>query len=421
MSARGEWPVHPLAALVADGDKINYGVVQPGPEVADGVRLVRVADLGDGHISTGAMKRIGHTIEAQYARSRLLGDEVLVACVGSIGEVALAHPELKGANIARAVSRVRCGPRLDRRFLAWFLRSKAAQDYFLAEARTVAQPTLNIRQLELLPVPLPPLPEQRRIADILDKADAIRRKRKEAIALTEELLRSAFLEMFGDPVTNPKGWPVATIGELCQRGASLVDGPFGSSLKPEHYTTTGVRVVRNWNIYDDRFDESAFKFVEPEKFEEIRRSEVRAGDLLLTTKGTVGDTCLMPDLPGTSVLSASGTVRLRLPPDDALLGPVAVWQMISPMFKRYLHSFEAGSAQQYLNLSAIKKMRLILPPKGAQQAFVALRAGVQAVRARQTEGVATAEALFDALVHRAFRGELGSGTTKNAQMGLFQE
>src|SRR5690606_35141643 len=61
---------------------------------------------------------------------------------------------------------------------------------------------------------VPELPEQRRIADILDKADAIRRKRKEAIALTEELLRSAFLDMFGDPVTNPKGWPVKPLGDV---------------------------------------------------------------------------------------------------------------------------------------------------------------------------------------------------------------
>ena len=109
--------------------------------------------------------------------------------------------------------------------------------------------------------------EQRRIADILDKADAIRRKRKEANAFIEELLRSAFLEIFGDPVSNPKGWPSETIDDLCSRGASLVDGPFGSSLRPENYVNSGVKVVRNWNIYDDRFDLSEFKYVTPAKFQ----------------------------------------------------------------------------------------------------------------------------------------------------------
>ncbi|QOV21160.1 restriction endonuclease subunit S [Anabaenopsis elenkinii] len=77
-------------------------------------------------------------------------------------------------------------------------------------------------RLEAIKIPLPPLEEQRRIAAILDKADDIRRKRKQAIALTEELLRSTFLDMFGDPVTNPKGWKVKTLGSLCKvrRGAS---------------------------------------------------------------------------------------------------------------------------------------------------------------------------------------------------------
>ena len=142
-----------------------------------------------------------------------------------------------------------------------------------------AQPQITRDSLRRVSFRLPPVPEQRRIADILDKADAIRRKRKQAIAVTDQLLRSTFLEMFGDPVTNPKGWPVATIGELCESGGNIVDGPFGSSLKPEHYTSSGVRVIRNWNIRDDFFDESDFRYIDLVKFEEIRRSEVVPEDI----------------------------------------------------------------------------------------------------------------------------------------------
>jgi type I restriction enzyme S subunit len=270
-------------------------------------------------------------------------------------------------------------------------------------------------------MPLPPLPEQRRIADILDKADAIRRKRKEAIALTEELLRSAFLEMFGDPVTNPKGWPMRTIGELCEQGATLVDGPFGSSFKPEHYTPSGVRVVRNWNIYDDRFDAKEFKFTSMEKFEEVRRSAVTPGDVLITTKGTVGDVCLMPDLPGPSVLSASGTVRLRLPADDSLLGQFVVGQMIVPTFKRYLHSFEAGSAQQYLNLSAIKKLRLMVPPVTLQQIYVGFHARCRRIATQLTASDQETDSLFSILAEHAFHREFATAcdATETTQLALF--
>lgn len=297
---------------------------------------------------------------------------------------------------------------VDPRYLARCLRSLEPHVLGAAEESSHGTKRLPGHVFENLAIPLPPLPEQRRIADILDKADAIRRKRREAIALTEELLRSAFLEMFGDPVTNPKGWAAIRIDEVAHEPGSLVDGPFGSSLKPEHYTATGVRVVRNYNINDDFFDDSQFKYVTEAKFEELRRSEVSPGDVLITTKGTVGDVCLMPKVAGPSVLSASGTVRLRVPDDVGLLPEFVVAQMIQPTFKRYLHSFEAGSAQQYLNLSGIRKMRLIRPDISEQRSLVEKRKRIRAVQRRLAASLDQSSGLFDALVHRAFRGDIAS-------------
>jgi type I restriction enzyme S subunit len=294
--------------------------------------------------------------------------------------------------------------RLERRYLAHLLRTPAFLDFALGHSARTNIPKINREALLSYAFPLPALPQQRRIADILDKADAIRRKRREAIALAEELLRSAFLEMFGDPVGNPRGWPTESIADLCARGGALVDGPFGSSLKPESYVSAGARVVRNWNIRDDYFDGSQFKFVTLAKFEELRRSEVVQGDLLLTTKGTVGDICVAPDLGGPALLSASGTVRLRLPQDGSYLPEFVVAQAITPRYKAYLHSFEAGSAQQYLNLSAIRKMRIIRPPVSKQLAFVDIRS--KTVSLRQTLETSSSEAgsLFDGLSNRFFSG-----------------
>jgi type I restriction enzyme, S subunit len=356
------------------------------------------------------------------ARLVLKALDVLVSTVRpNLNAVAMVPPDLDGAIGSTGFTVLRPHPqRLDPRFLFYWVRTDAFVANMVKKGTGASYPAVSDRIVLDSKMPMPSLSEQRRIADILDKADAIRRKRKEAIALTEELLRSAFLEMFGDPVTNPKGWATARIGELCERGASLVDGPFGSSLKPEHYTSTGVRVVRNWNIHDDHFDQRQFKFVSAAKFEEIRRSEVLPGDILLTTKGTVGDVCLMPELEGPSVLSASGTVRLRLPPDDALRGAFVVWQMVMPSYKRYLHSFEAGSAQQYLNLSAIKKMRLLVPPSDLQKAFVRVRQETQRLAGHLQEALARGEDLFSSTVHRAFRGELtSSSSASNPQLALF--
>ncbi|GAA0729030.1 restriction endonuclease subunit S [Sphingomonas japonica] len=160
------WKTALLGDIVRSGDKINYGVVQPGEEVEVGIPLVRVGDLLSGYIDPRKVKQIDPDIEANYKRSRLAGDEILIGCVGSIGTVALAHEGLRGANIARAVARVPVDTNVaTREFVAEQIKSPAVQNYFAAETRTVAQPTLNIGLIVSAPIILPPISDQRKFAD----------------------------------------------------------------------------------------------------------------------------------------------------------------------------------------------------------------------------------------------------------------
>ena len=183
------WARKPLSEFVAEDDSINYGVVQPGEDVRDGIPLVRVGDLVDGKISHETLKHIAPEIERTYSRSRLKGDEILVSCVGSIGVVALASPQESGFNIARAVARIRVGESAAREFVAAHLATAAVQRYFTQELRTVSQPTLNIKQLAETQMLCPPLPMQRLFAS---RICAIR-------AAKERLVRSldAMQCMFG--------------------------------------------------------------------------------------------------------------------------------------------------------------------------------------------------------------------------------
>lgn len=163
-----------LDELVRDGDKINYGVVQPGDHVIDGRPLIRVGDLVGGRVDHSAIKRIDPSIDAQYRRSKLVGDEVLVSCVGSIGSVALVTEAEAGWNIARAVARVPLASTVRREYVAEFLRSSFVQRYFASELRTVSQPTLNIKQIREAPIRVPSLREQDRFVDCIGKVDRMR-------------------------------------------------------------------------------------------------------------------------------------------------------------------------------------------------------------------------------------------------------
>jgi len=145
-----------LASFVAEGDRINYGVVQPGADVDGGVPLIRAGDLVDGKVRRDKLRTIDPAVDASYRRSRLVGNEILVSCVGSIGAVAMTNPNDIGSNIVRAIARVPIASAPLRGYIAAYLGTAHVQRYFVAELRTVAQPTLNIKQIRELAVPVPP-------------------------------------------------------------------------------------------------------------------------------------------------------------------------------------------------------------------------------------------------------------------------
>jgi type I restriction enzyme S subunit len=192
------FPKKPLASLVRDDDTINYGVVQPGGDLDEGIPLVRVGDLIGGKVRHSGLKRIAPSIEAAYKRSRLRGNEILVSCVGSVGVIALADESVKGFNIARAVARIPLAETTSRLFMAAYLSTDFVQRYFTNELRTVSQPTLNIKQLSETTVVLPPIHLQhefaRRVTAVEKLKTAQRASFTELDALFATLQHRAFRE-----------------------------------------------------------------------------------------------------------------------------------------------------------------------------------------------------------------------------------
>lgn len=167
MFGKGQYPTQRLDELTDPDDRVNYGVVQPGDETPGGVPLIRVSNLAGGIVDRSNLKHISPEVEAAYARSRLRGNEILVSCVGCIGAVSLVRPPDVGSNIARAITRVPISNDALRTYVAAYLRTPTPQRYFVAELRTVAQPTLNVSQLAATLIPLPPLDLQLAFGDRL--------------------------------------------------------------------------------------------------------------------------------------------------------------------------------------------------------------------------------------------------------------
>ncbi len=160
------------------------------------------------------------------------------------------------------------------------------------------QPFIKPSDVKAHRVFLPPLPEQRRIAEILDKADALRAKRRAALTQLDTLTQSIFLDMFGDPATNPKAWPEVTIADICEvKGGKRL--PKGEAYSA---TPTPFRYIRVTDIQSGAIDESALVYLRPEIQAEISRYIVNTGDVIISIAGSIGLIAPVPaSLDGTNL------------------------------------------------------------------------------------------------------------------------
>jgi type I restriction enzyme S subunit len=284
-------------------------------------------------------------------------------------------------------------------YLSYFLKS----DAFRAWTRQSTGASIkNIRktELEAFPVPCAPLTEQRRIVDLLSRAEGIVRLRREAQAKAQAIIPALFLDMFGDPAMNPKGWPVVMLGEV------LRAADYGSSTKASE-TGAGLPLIRMGNVtYDGDLDLSDLKYVELEP-NEVERHSLAKGDLLFNrtnSKELVGKTGLWDG--GLDAVAASYFIRLRT--DEAKACPFYLWAFMNTRhMKRVLFDTARGAiGQANINSKELKAFSVPLPLLDAQVRFEERSRSVLGIVAQQTEALKKAEAAFQVLLARAFIDDL---------------
>ena len=202
-------------------------------------------------------------------------------------------------------------------------------------------------------IPLPPIDEQRRIAAILDKADAVRRKRKEAIALTEDLLRSAFLEMFGDPVTNPKGWKVQDLDSHLSFVTS------GSRGWAKYYAESGDRFIRSLDVRMNYISDTESAYVNAPSGSEASRARIESGDVLLTITGSrIGRVAPVPKNYGVGYISQHVAI---LRTEHTILPQYLSFFLSLPSGgQRQIERMQYGQTKPGLNLSQIRRFQIPL-------------------------------------------------------------
>jgi type I restriction enzyme S subunit len=264
--------------------------------------------------------------------------------------------------------------------------------YSLADKTTV--PSIRKSRLEAILIPLPPLDEQRRIAAILDKADTLRAKRRAAIAKLESLTQSIFLDMFGDPTSNPKGWKTTLMGEQLR---SLHYGP---RFYNEKYTPDGIRTVRITDLQEDgtlRF-ENMPRMTLPDT--DIGKYKAVPGDILFARSGaTVGKTAVInesdpPCVPGAYFLVLRFSEQLDPRYCRAVLS--------SPSTRAVVNSRSRQAAQQNFSGPALRELSMPLPPMDLQRRFAALLVTIGNQRTQLLRSGCVLDSLDVSLKHKFF-------------------
>lgn len=364
---------------------VNGMAFQPSHWECTGRRIIRIQNLND---SSKPYNRTTISVEEKYI---VEPGDLLVSWSASLGVFTWNEPDTAVLN--QHIFRVR--PDLTRVNKSYF---RYALDLALTRMSQFLHGSTmkHVNRNEFLgtKIPLPPLEEQRRIAAILDKADAVRRKRQSAIALTEELLRSAFLEMFGDPVTNPKGWEVKPLGSLCtiRRG--------GSPRPIEAYLGGSVPWIKIGDATEDN-DIYIYKTAEAIKPEGVKRSlYLEPGSLIFANCGV--------SLGFARILKIGGCIHdgwLAFSRINESLNKIYLLKLLNSVTKHFRQIAPSGT-QPNLNISIMTSFGIPVPPIQCQLEFANIVTAISLGKQRQSEAVKEADDLFNSLLQKAFRGEL---------------
>ena len=285
-------------------------------------------------------------------------------------------------------------------FLPFFMQSDIFMDRAVKISVGGLSPTINWRDLAKEEFALPPLEEQRRIAEILDAADTLRAKYSEAFAQLDTLLQSTFLDMFGDPDTNPKGWEQSPLGQLCGVGSS-------KRVFVSEFVEEGIPFYRGTEVGSLGEGEALTPtlFITHDHYEQLKRHSgvPRPGDLLLPSICPDGRIFIVQD--DKPFYFKDGRV-LWIKAGESGINSTFLLYFLKAVFVKAYSKIASGSTFAELKIFALKNLVVYVPPREEQDRFTKVFESIEGQKARMRSHLVELDALFASLQSRAFNGEL---------------
>ena len=369
--------------------------------IPKGVPVLQGKNITNSHFEWKEIRYISEEKADDLKRSQVHIGDLLMVKIGSIGYSAYLE-DLNGhdfavipANMAKISFDTK---KVNKRYAWHWLNNPLSLRELNSLSSKTAQPALSLTKIKTFPIPLPPLSEQKRIAAILDKADDIRRKRRQAIKLADEFLRSVFLDMFGDPVINPMGYNDPPLGDL----VDIISGGTPSrarkrfwsgmflwvSPKDMKYITISNSIEK---ISEDVFSETSLKRIPKKSILIVIRGMILAHTIPIAI--TAKEVAINQDIKALKTC-------------DSVLPEFLLWSLLVQ------HNFilskvsTAAHGTKRIETADLQQIKIPLPSIVQQNRFIEIVYKFSKIEEQSAFSLKEAENLFYSLVQKAFRGEL---------------
>ena len=365
--------------------------------VSDGIPVLQGKNITGDKFSFFDVRFITPEKSQKLIRSKTVVGDILIIKIGSIGYAAEID-NLNGypyaiipANLAKITLDEK---KSDKRYILQWLKTDAVKKYFQNIASKTAQPALSLTKIKGLPVFLPPLAEQQHIAAILDVAEIIVQKCEQSIAKLDELARNIFEGKFNTK-KKEKNWTEENLGDVCH----FVRGPFGGALKKEIFTREGFAVYEQQHAIYNQFNKIRY-FINQRKFEELKRFELKHGDLIMSCSGTMGKVAIVPHALKKGIINQA---LLKLTPNKNLDKIYLKFYMESNFFQQSLKNETHGAAiKNVASVAILKKIKILIPPLVEQQKFSNFLKNKELIKTQQIQLLNKSRNLILSLQHQSF-------------------
>lgn len=380
--------------------KLKNGFAFKSDEYVDsGIRVIRITNVQKGKIVDSNPQFVENSRINEFNDYLLNSGDILVSLTGNVGRVGILTKELEPAVLNQRVACIRIKDKnVCSEYIFQHLNSSSFELDAIKNSKGIAQLNLSTKWIENYEILLPPLEEQIQIATVLSKAENLIAKRKESIELLDEFVKSTFIQMFGDPVRNEKGWEKRKIDAI----AEIRIGPFGSLLHAEDYVENQIPLINPSNIVNGEIVPDYALTITSEKFKELASYQLKANDIVVARRGEIGRCAVVKSVD--PLFCGTGSMFIRI--KDGYCPKLIQYQIYNTSLKEFLESKAKGVTMKNLNSTTLGELQILYPPKTIQNQFAEIVNKVEVLKEKYQKSLEELENLYGSLSQRAFRGEL---------------